>query len=145
MFISASIYIQITVVQTTNDLCTSKQACFWPLFPWLFHFWSSISLYLALSQAVSLINGSPLILGIASSQCIGYWSLPSPMGCQRVQVALRKQQGTVINNTGPRVSSGPLSAGQMTPKLVTSALRLSFLICKVKITMASTAYGSCEV
>lgn len=32
-----SICIQMTTVQITNDLCTSKRACFGQMFPWLFH------------------------------------------------------------------------------------------------------------
>lgn len=57
MLISTSICIQMIIVQITNDLCTSEQACLGQMFPWLFHIWSGITLCLAMSQFVPLMNG----------------------------------------------------------------------------------------
>lgn len=75
-FTSASMCIQMIIVQITNDLCTSKQAGFGQMFAWLFHLWSGIPLCLVMSQAVPLINQSPLIQTQHLPRCVDIGSHP---------------------------------------------------------------------
>lgn len=108
-FLSASICVQTTIVQTAHGLCWSKQACFGQTFPWLFHIWLDIDLCLAISKPFlrHMVSTNP---DTASPQPGRPWASPSPLSSQWVQIAeLRRWQDTVISNTGSGVSpSSPL-------------------------------------